>query len=367
MNALTPAVTSTLPRNGRGQDNGAMTAAPKRPASRAAQLTRKQKAAIIVRLLANEGADVPLAQLDDDLQAELTQQMGRMRYVDRVTLSDVVAEFASELDSIGLAFPGGLAGALTALDGKISPQTAARLRKEAGVRQSGDPWDRIRALSVDRLREFVENEATEISAVLVSKISTDKAAELLSQLPGPEARRITYAISLTKSVTPDAVERIGVSLAAQLDRDPVRAFDTDPPKRVGAILNFSPSATREALLSELADEDADFAADVRKSIFTFADIPSRIAPLDVGTIQREVDAAEFITALAYAEASELAAASEHFLANISQRLANGIRDEMQERGDVTEKEGEAAMNAVVRTIRALEDRGELTLLRPEDA
>ncbi|MDU0112641.1 hypothetical protein RT723_06415 [Psychrosphaera aquimarina] len=77
-----------------------------------ATLTRRAKAAIVVRLLLNEGADIPLEDLPEDLQAQLTKQMGSMRLVDRNTLSSVVSEFADELDSIGLSFPGGIAGAL---------------------------------------------------------------------------------------------------------------------------------------------------------------------------------------------------------------------------------------------------------------
>ncbi|WP_425038925.1 flagellar motor switch protein FliG [Primorskyibacter sp. S187A] len=334
--------------------------------SKAQKLTRKQKAAIIVRLLANEGADVPLLQLEDDLQLALTQQMGKMRYVDRSTLADVVAEFANELDSIGLAFPGGLAGALSALDGKISPQTAARLRKEAGVRQAGDPWERIRKLPPERLKEFVTNEATEISAVLLSKIDTGKAAELLSMLPGPEARRITYAVSQTKSVTPDAVDRIGVSLASQLDKDPIPAFEVEPTKRVGDILNFSPSDTRESLLTELEEEDQEFAAEVRKLMFTFPDIPERVAPLDAGTILREADQADVITALTYANANGMENVVSHLLDNISKRLAEGMRDEMNGRGKIKAKEGEAAMNSVVQVIRRLEADGVLALVLAEE-
>ncbi|MDA3857991.1 MAG: flagellar motor switch protein FliG, partial [Roseovarius sp.] len=77
----------------------------------AAHLTRAQKAAIIVRFLLNEGTDVPLTDLPDGLQARLTTQMGSMRYVDRGTLADVVAEFAQELEGMGLTFPRGMAGA----------------------------------------------------------------------------------------------------------------------------------------------------------------------------------------------------------------------------------------------------------------
>jgi flagellar motor switch protein FliG len=104
-------------------------------------LSRRAKAAIIVRLMLNDGADIPLEDLPDELQASLTHQMGTMRVVDRDTLLAVVEEFANEVEKIGLSFPAGIAGALDALDGKISPHTAARLRKEAGVRQFGNPWN----------------------------------------------------------------------------------------------------------------------------------------------------------------------------------------------------------------------------------
>ena len=182
-------------------------------------LSRSAKAAIVVRLLVNEGADIPLEELPEELQAKLTHQMGSMRTVDRGTLSSVVEEFTQQVESIGLSFKGGIAGALEALDGKISKQTADRLRKEAGVRKYGDPWARLRELGVEKLLPVLETESTEVAAVLLSKLDVKRAAELLGRLPGPEARRITYAVSQTSAVTPEAVDRIGLSLAAQLDAE----------------------------------------------------------------------------------------------------------------------------------------------------
>lgn len=334
--------------------------------SRAAQLTRKQKAAIIVRLLVNEGSEVPLAELPEGLQADLTQQMGAMRYVDRATLADVVSEFADELESIGLHFPNGIAGALTALDGRISPQTAARLRKEAGVRQTGDPWMRIRALPVARILEFITSESTEVAAVLLSKLDTAMAAEILSKMPGPEARKITYAVSLTANVTPEAVDRIGLSLASQLDRDPVRAFKAEPVARVGAILNSSPAATRDALLSGLEEDDEAFAGEVRKAIFTFENIGDRVQANDVPAIMREVDVETLARALAAAKAKGLEEIVDFLLGNMSKRMAEGLRDEMNDVGDQKPKEAEAAMSAVVAVIRRQADAGTITLIANED-
>ncbi|MDQ2095180.1 flagellar motor switch protein FliG [Rhodalgimonas zhirmunskyi] len=335
---------------------------------RTGQLTNSQKAAIIVRFLLQEGAEVPLSDLPEDLQTTLTQQMGTMRYIDRETLAAVVGEFADELERMGLTFPRGLAGALTALDGKISPQTAARLRKEAGVRCTGDPWAIIREQEVDKLVPLVEQESTEVAAVLLAKLSVPKAAELLSKIPGERARRITYAVSLTGAVTPEAVDRIGLSLAAQFEMAPPRAFDKGPEERLGAILNVSQADTRDDVLTGLDEADLDFSARVRKAIFTFAHIAERLQPVDVPKITRDVDPGQLVLALAYASAATapFQTSANFILDNISKRMAENIREEIREAGKVKAKEGEAAMNEVVTAIRDLAETGELTLIDPDE-
>ncbi len=336
--------------------------APVQPGS----LTRKQKAAIIVRVMLNAGQDIQFNDLPEKQQEELTFLLGTMRHIDRDTLGQVIDEFVDELEALGLTFPKGLAGALSILDGKISAHTAARLRKEAGVRQTGDPWDRVRALDVKKLLPIAEGESIEIAAVMLSKLDTGKAAKLLSLIPGARARKITYAVSLTSGITPESLDRIGLSLATQLDSQPSSAFDKDPVERVGAILNFSTASTRDDVLEGLDETDKDFAERVRKAIFTFTNIPSRVAPRDVPKIVRGLDQAVLITALAAATDPEGAKSAEYILGNMSARMADSLREEIGERGKVKPKDAEEAMNEVVAEIRKLEASGELLLLSGED-
>lgn len=329
-------------------------------------LSKRAKAAIVVRLLINEGADVPLEDLPQELQAQLTHQMGAMRVVDRVTLAAVVQEFTEALESIGLSFPGGIAGALDALEGKISRETAARLRKEAGVRAAGDPWKRLRALSLEELQPIVESESTEVAAVLLSKLDVAVAAGLLGKLSGPQARQITYAISLTSDVTPDAVDRIGLSLAAQLDDQKIPAFESDAAARLGAILNSSSTPTRDDVLSGLEESDLTLAAAVRKAIFTFGNIPARITPRDIPRILRDVDGAALITAMAGAEDAGFGEARDFILENMSGRMADQLREDMAEAGKIKPVDADDAMFAFVSVIRDMEGRGELVLVVPDE-
>lgn len=328
-------------------------------------LTSREKAAIIVRLLLAEGAPLPLAALPEHMQAALTEQMATMRLVDRATMDAVVAEFVGQLESVGLSFPGGLEGALSMLDGHISPSAASRLRRLAGASGKVDPWERIIPLPPDRLLPVLEDEAVEVGAVLLSKLPVSKAADLLGKLPGDKARRVAHAVSLTGNIDPDTVRRIGLSLATQLESQPPKAFEAGPEERVGAILNVSSAAVRDALLDGLGAEDAAFADKVRKAIFTFGHIPARVAGRDIAKVVRMVDQPTLVTALVGAT-GPLAPVAEFILSNMSQRMAQSLREEMAAKGKVRERDAESAHTAVVDAVRNLESQGEIRLLLEDE-
>ena len=253
------------------------------------------------------------------------------------------------------------------MDGHISTTAANRLRRLAGASAKADPWDRIMALDTDRLLPILNEESVEVAAVMLSKLPVPKAADLLGKLPGERARRVAFAVSMTGNVDPETVRRIGLSLAGQLENLPARAFDGDPVERVGAILNVSPAFTREDVLKGLQETDAAFAEQVRRAIFTFIHLPARLAARDVPKLVRQVEPVALVTALAGAAADPAHLTSAEFiLANMSQRMAQSLREEMETRGIVKEKDAELAMNAVITAVRALEASGEIVLIRDED-
>lgn len=103
---------------------------------------------------------------------------------------------------------------------------------------------------------------------------------------------------------------------------------------------------------------------MRKAIFIFAHIPARILPRDIPRVVREVEQPMLIRALlATGEANETT--SRFILENLSQRMADGLREEMEEAGKVSAKDSEEAMNEVIAAIRRLEEAGELALIQPE--
>ena len=135
---------------------------------------------------------------------------------------------------------------------------------------------------------------------------------------------------------------------------------------MGAILNYSNAAIRDDVLTGLEETDQDFADAVRRAIFTFANIPQRLNPVDVPKITRDVEAAVLVTAIAAAATDETRKAVDFLTENMSKRMATSLREEAAERGKVKAKVGEEAMNAIVAAIRDLVASGEITLREPDE-
>ncbi|MBN2905909.1 MAG: flagellar motor switch protein FliG [Rhodobacteraceae bacterium] len=325
-----------------------------------AALTRRRKAAIIVRLLLGEGVTLPLGQLPAPLQAGLADDIAAMRYIDGATLHAVVTEFLAELNQVGLTFPGGVDGAMALLGDHLSPDATAALHARHAADTPPDAWALLTGQDPAKLAEMLLGESPEVAAVALAKLPSPAAAAVLGQMPGPQARRIAFAISRTGAVPPAAVARIGTALAARLADAPTPAFDTDPEKRMGAILDAAPAAIREDVMAGLAETDADLAERVRRAVFTFADIPARVLPRDVPALTRAVDQATLVTAMAGAEGKS-APTVEFILGNMSQRMAAQLRDEMTERAAPDPEEAEAAMAQITAALRALESAGEIRL------
>ncbi len=323
---------------------------------------------MVVQMLIGDGAQLSLSQLPEHLQLLLTQELGALRLVDRDTVTTVAEEFLAELQAIGLSAPGTHDGAVMALADHLSGPLADRLRQQTKEVRDGDHWPTIINLDASEVVKIMCAESIEVCAVALSKLPVAKAADVLTKTPGDRARRITYAISQTADVSPDAVRRIGAALAQDYGLANALAFEKAPVQRLGAILNATPTETREEVLAGLGTTDPTFANDLRKAIFTFKDIAPRVKPTDIPNCIRAVDAQVMTTAIAAGLAGDeqIVASTEFILDSISQRMAAQIREDASELGTIKKADAETAMSEITKAIREMADAGTITLIDPDD-
>lgn len=327
---------------------------------------QRQKAAIIVQLLKSRGTDMSLSAMSDDAQVALTQALGRMGPVDRMTLSTVVSEFADALDDLALPSPRGMEGAMNSLGDKLSPSASARLTEEIARTNPDHNWTRLGELGNAELARIITAETSHIGALILSKLPVPQAAAVLGEIPGKRARRLAYMTARIDDMPAATVARIAHALAEAHCNAPEPSFAKPAVARVGDILNTTSRDRRDEVLEGLDSDDPDFAREVRATIFTFTLIPHRIEPLDVPKIIKGVDTVIMAEGLAGAIAAggEDAEAAEYILSNMSSRMAQGLRDEIEEIGTISAEATEDAQSTIVAAIREAVDAGEIAFKMP---
>ncbi len=329
-------------------------------------LTQRQKAAIIVKLLIGGGVSLDELDLDADAIWKITTSMTGLGVVGKDVVDGVTAEFILEMERMGLVFERDIDGSLKAMEDQIPPETLSKIKERQSGSAEESAWRYIAKTDAEVLALRIAAENPRVGAVILSKLNPAKAAEIVGQIDQKTAEAILAAITKTTTVKPEIVNRIGIALASSLqDKGGDGAFEESAAERIGAILNVSQSDFRDQILGSFEAQDPEAAGQIRRLMFTFEDIPSRIVGRDISKVLRGVDDETLVMALSGA-AETAPAVKEFIMSNISSRLAEQIEESIQERGAVKPKDADMAMTQVVISIKALEKSGEITLIEPEE-
>jgi len=92
----------------------------------------------------------------------------------------------------------------------------------------------------------------------------------------------------------------------------------------------------------------------------------RIAAVDIATAVKTVAQTDMVIALCYANGNGMEEVNEFILGRLSRRMAETIREEIEERGAVKTKEGEAAVASLVSAIQRQISAGEISFVDLDD-
>jgi len=333
---------------------------------RAGQLTRQQKAAIILGVLGTEAAGPILEQFDEASLRGFAQGMARLRHVEPEVVEATIAEFLHELDRFERTVKGGLTEARGLLEPHLKDAMLAQILDDVDSPTAHNVWKKLGRVNEDALADFLKREHPQTAAVVLSKLSSEVAARLLSRFESDRARDIVVGIAKAQTLDTAVIEAIGASVSRDfLANHKTEGGRVNPAERVGAIMNFTAADIRNHVLETISEQEPDFAEEIKRRMFTFEDIPERVETRDVAGIVRAVEQETLLRALAAAE--ETAPNTREFLLNnISTRVADQLREDLAELGTVRRRDGEQAQNAVILTIRKLVERGEIKLIEHED-
>jgi flagellar motor switch protein FliG len=224
------------------------------------------------------------------------------------------------------------------------------------------PFEFLRKTPPEQVVTFLRNESPQTTALVIANLHTSLAAQVLSNLPENEQPDIALRIARMSETSPDVVKQVEAVMKAKLANIVQQEYSAAGGiKSLADILNNADRSTERNVLDKITETDESLGAEVRRLLFIFEDI-TKLDDRAIQLILREADQKDLALALR-GVADEV---KERILANMSERGAQMLVEEMQFQPPQRKRDIEEAQGRVVAIVRKLEEAGAVVLSRSEE-
>ncbi len=329
--------------------------------ARAAQqgLTGRQKAAILLISLGPEVSAQIFKHLREEEIEQLTLEIANVRKVDSTEKESILSEFHQICLAQEFISQGGISYAKDILEKALGSQKALDIINRLTATLQVRPFDFARKADPAQILNFIQNENSQTIALVLSYLQPDQASMILSALPQEKQADVAKRIALMDSTSPEVISQVERVLEQKLSATVTQDYtNAGGISAIVQILNGVDRGTERTILDSLEIQDPELAEEIKKRMFVFEDIVN-IDNRSIQRIIRDIENADLQLALKVASEE----VRETIFKNMSKRMAETFREEMEFMGPVRLRDVEEAQTRIVATIRRLEEAGEIIIAR----
>lgn len=325
--------------------------------AREESVSPEQKAAAIVVSLGAEKAAQVYKYLSEDEIQKLTIEVAKLGYLPSETTEDILDEFYKNCMMQKVVTEGGMEYARSVLEKAFGEEVAANLLGKVQKTLKTKAFAFLSKYDDTSIFSILSNERPQTIALVLSYMDSDRAAKIITGLSEERKLSVVEAIARMDSAAPEAMRIVEKEIESKLSN----VMTTDYTKIGGIdyiadVMNYVDRSDEKYIFDELSKKDAELVDEIRKKMFVFEDIVG-IDNLSIQRVIREVDQKDLVYALKGAN-SEVASV---IFANMSARMTETIKSELEITTNVRVKDVEDAQQRVVGVIRKLEDLGQIVV------
>ena len=342
-------------------------AAPQLTASRAKKpvkpkappLTGPQKAAAVIVSLGVDKASQIYKYMDSDDVETLTLEVARLGYLDAEQTEEVLVDFYGMCLTNKAVTEGGLEYARTVLEKAFGEQAAGNFLEKVTNSLKNRQFAFLDKADAKSLFSSLQYERPQTIALVLSYVPPDKAANVVEQLDPKRQIKVVENIARMESASPMALKIIEAEMNRKfstiISNKNVKVGGID---YVASIMNNLDRTSEKSIFDGLSAYNRELADEIRKQMFVFEDLVT----MDDRSVQRFLRDCEPRDIVLSLKATTEEVANKLF-ANMSSRMAQNIRDDLEITTNVRMKDVEDAQQRIVDVIRKLEDQNEIIIIK----
>lgn len=316
-----------------------------------------QDAAILMMSLGEAEASEVFKHLSPKEVQRLGEAIAKTKTISRDRVDDVIGRFT------------GVAAAQSLLVSDSGDYVRAVLKLALGddkatllidrILQGGDVSgiESLKWMEPSSVAELLRNEHPQIVAAILVHLDFDQAADVLKFFVERQRNEVMLRVATMEGIQPNALKDLNEVLFKVLaGGDKVRKASLGGIKTAAEMINLMGAAIEGTVIESIRNHDPDLAQKIMDKMFVFDDV-LKLDDKAIQMILKEVASDALIVALKGAQ-PEL---KEKFLANMSTRAAETLREDLESRGPMRLSEVEAQQKEILKTIRRLADEGTIVI------
>ena len=314
-------------------------------------------AAIFLMSLGEEEAAEVFKHFTPKEVQKLGETIARTRNVSRSKVDQVLSRFTEDAASQSLLVSDTGGYVRSVLKRALGDDKAGLLIDR--ILQGGDVSgiESLKWMDPLSVAELLRNEHPQIVAAILVHLDYEQSAAVLMQFTERQRSDIVLRVATLEGIQPTALKDLNEVLFNVLaGGDKVRKTSLGGVQAAAEIINLLGNNSDAAVLESIRGHDPDLAQKIMDKMFVFDDI-LKLDDKAVQTVMREVASETLIVALKGAS-SEL---RDKFLANMSSRAAETLREDLESRGPMRLSEVEAQQKEILKTVRRLAEEGQIVL------
>ena len=317
-----------------------------------------ERAAVLMMLVDEEEAASILQKLDPEEVRQLGKAMYDVADVSEAEVEQVLDDFTWKARSrTGVTFDPG-PKIETMMNKALGPERAESVLARIMPAQAAVNIELLEWFEPVEIANMIETEHPQIAAVLLANLDPDIAAKVFEHLPEAMQPQILRRIAKLGPVPPEAIETLKVMLQSRAGaaKKPSAGLQMGGTREAAKILSGARKSVEQKVMPKLAKIDRDVARAIEEAMFVFDNL-LEMDDKNLATMIRSVDGDVLTRALKGVEEE----VRERFLGCMSSRAADGIRDEMEARGQMKLAEVLEAQKVMVSIARGLIKDGTIVM------
>ncbi|AMM40532.1 flagellar motor switch protein FliG [Candidatus Desulfofervidus auxilii] len=217
---------------------------------------------------------------------------------------------------------------------------------------------KINEINPDILVNFLRHENPQTIAFIVSNLKPENASTILANLPNGVKTEVILRMAQLDTVSVDIIKSIDEVLKEEIFKKEVisEVRKVGGLEKVAEILNRVEHSTQQSILEEIEKTNPELASEIKKKMFVFDDLVN-IEDRGMQILLKHIKMEDLVLALKTASD----ALKDKIFKNVSERVSEMIKEDLEIMGAVRLSEVEKAQQTIIDTAKLLESEGKLVI------